>query len=177
MLISKESEFNLLDDVLWNFVFTKSLAQVVPIHLEVLLFNRHVLVERVHIRPLIIIRATEFSDQVKGHSVVELRDVAHILQPKCIKSVVGQSMLVKLGHNQTQLLLTSHLINEPLLWHVFIFSAKILLSEDLIFYWRIEHSLLLYLNESNSIIISLIFHIWQLKIFVQIFASFYSITT
>jgi len=115
VLISKESEFNLLDDVLWDFVFKKSLAQVIPIHLKVLFFDRHVLVERVHIRPLIIIRATEFSDQVKGHSVVELRDVAHILQPKCIKSVVGQSMLVKLGHYQTQLLLTSHLINEPLL--------------------------------------------------------------
>ena len=99
-LVAQNHDFDFLNNALGHFVFPQRSGQVLPIQSEVPFLDGHVLVQCSHIRACVFIGSTELAHQVVSDGVVEFGDVAHILEPEGVEAVVGQSVLVELGHDK-----------------------------------------------------------------------------
>jgi len=62
------------------------------------LFYRHIFMQRVHIRTIIVVRSTKQKSQVLHHSRMQFWDITNILQEKIIDTLIRKSVLVELSN-------------------------------------------------------------------------------
>lgn len=79
-----------------------------PVHLEMAFLDGHVFMECNHVRAFVVVRATEFTNEVQRYCVVQFWDITDVLQPKRIESIVGKSVLIELSHNESEVFLSSY---------------------------------------------------------------------
>jgi hypothetical protein len=105
---------DILNEDLLNIEVLEGGMHMIPGDIKMHDFNFHIFVELNHVGPLVMIFAAEQVGQEQDHGGVEFRNVTDVLEEEGADLVVAEDVLVELGHDLFELVMTANLLEQSL---------------------------------------------------------------
>lgn len=97
LLCAIHSLFEFFDQFSVEFEHQKRGFHMLPRDPEMFRLDGHILMQRDHVRSLVVIRPAEEMSEEEDHRRMQLRDVADVLEEEGVDTLVSQHVLVELS--------------------------------------------------------------------------------